>query len=69
MSKDFLVVHTAEGLKKLLDIFQRLFKELGMKLSVTKLNVMPSRKDFWELFGGDGEIGALDKPPPPPMQQ
>ena len=25
MSKDFLVVHTAEGQKKLLDIFQRLF--------------------------------------------
>ena len=35
----------AEGPGKLFDIFQRLCKELCMKLSVTKLNVMPSRKD------------------------
>ena len=34
-----------------------------MKLSVTKLNEMPSRKDVRELFGGDEEIGALDKSP------
>ena len=49
MSKDFLVVHTAEGLKKLLDIFQRFFKELGMKLSVTKLNAFLERslEAFW----------------------
>ena len=64
-----LVVRKAEGPGKLLDIFQRLCKELGIKLSVTKLNVMPSRKDVWELFGGDEEIGALDKPPLPPIQQ
>ena len=44
-------------------------KELGIKLSVTKLNVMPSRKDVWELFGGEEEIGALDKSPLPPIQQ
>ena len=63
-----LVVRKAEGPGKLLDIFQRLCKELDIKLSVTKLNVMP-RKDAWELFGGDEEIGALDKPPLPPIQQ
>ena len=57
MRKDFLVVHTAEGLKKLLDIFQRLFKELGMKLSVTKLNAFLERslEAFCQKIFGDDE--------------
>ena len=49
------------------EMLKQVGRILAIVIIIIMIDVMPSR--CWELFGGYEEIGTLDKPPLPALQQ